>query len=76
MLAQQIGFGLRINHAAFEFAGEFAVNNFQHIGVGIIDAELLLQAVGEEGETAGNQQKFHIMAFAFGNQVFRAGRQF
>ena len=40
VLAQQIGFGLRINHAACKLACELAIGDFQFIGIGIIQAQL------------------------------------
>ena len=76
VFAQQVGFGLCVDDAAVQTACQAAVVGVEQVGMGVVEAEAGLQAVGEKGEAARYQHEFHAVLFAFAQEVFRAGRQF
>jgi hypothetical protein len=47
----------RVDDAAHYLAGQLAVDDFQFVRVGEVEAQALLQALGEEGEAARHQQR-------------------
>ena len=75
VLVEQIGFGLRINHAAQHLARELAIHNFKLVGKRPIQPQAGFQAVGEISETARHQQKFDAVRLASADKFFRALRE-
>ena len=49
--------GVGVDDAAEHAAGELAVVDFQDVGQGVVQSQALLQALGEEGEAAGDEQE-------------------
>ena len=73
---QPVGLGLRVDDVALDHASQPAVDHFQGVGDGVIQAQLLFEPVGEIGEAAGNQADLDALGLAGGNQFFGARVEF
>ena len=68
-----VGFGLRVDHRAADTTGELAVDALERVGVGVVEAQIGLEAFGKVGKTARDQHRDDARRLERTDQLARTG---